>query len=126
MLLKAAAVGVAAALIGLVVKKSNPETALLLGLAAALAVLAMSAAAAPALGEAARLIGGYTALESTYLSPVLKCVALGILARLAADLCRDAGQSGAAGAVELCGALAALLAALPLVNAFLTMLGGMA
>ena len=126
LLLRAAAVGALAALVGLTLRKSNPEMSLLLGLAAAGAVLAMTAAAAPALGETARLVRGFTGLEQTAAAPLLKCVAVGILARLAADLCRDAGQSGVASAVELCGAAVALLVSLPLVNAFLTMLGGLA
>lgn len=126
LLLRAAVVGCAAALFGLILRRSNPEMSLLLGIAAAGVVLALTAAAAPALGETARLVRGFTGLEETAAAPVLKCVAVGVLARLAADLCRDAGQSGVASAVELCGAAVALLVSLPLVNAFLTMLGGLA
>ena len=123
---RAAVIGTAAALIGLMLRRSNPEMSLLLGLAAAGAILAMTAAAVPALRETVRLVRGFTGLEQTAAAPVVKCVAVGILARLAADLCRDAGQSGVASAVELCGAACALLISLPLVNAFLTMLGGLA
>lgn len=126
LLLRAAVVGAVAALFGLIVRKTNPEMSLLLGVAAASIILVLTAAAAPAIGETARLVREFTGLEQTAAAPVLKCVAIGVLARLTADLCKDAGQSGVASAVELCGAAAALLTALPLVNAFLTMLGGLA
>lgn len=126
LLLRAAVIGALAALAGLIVRKTNPEMSLMLGIAAAGIILAMTAAAAPALEETVRLVREFTGLERTAAAPVLKCVAVGILARLASDLCKDAGQSGVASAVELCGAAAALLLALPLVNAFLTMLGGLA
>ena len=125
LLLRAAVIGAAASLIGLLVKKTNPEMSLLLAIAAAGAILVLAASAADALRETARLVRAYTALDSTVAAPVLKCVAIGIVARLASDLCKDAGQSGVASAVELCGAAAALLSALPLVDAFLTMLGGL-
>ncbi len=126
LLLRAAVIGAVAALAGLVVRRTNPEMSLMLGVAAAGAILALTAAAAPALEETVRLVREFTGLDQTAAATVLKCVAAGILARLAADLCRDAGQSGVASAVELCGAAAALLMAMPLVNTFLTMLGGLA
>lgn len=125
-LIKAAAIGAVAALTGLVVRKSNPEIHLLLAIAAAAAIMTLSVAMLGELRETAKLVRDFTGLQSVYVSPVLKCVAVGIIARLGADLCKDAGQSGVASAVELCGAAAALCISLPLVNTLLQMLGGLA
>lgn len=125
LLIKAAAIGAVAALIGLVLKKTNPEISLMLAMAASAAVLTLAVTMFSELRETVRMVMDYTSLQSTAVLPVLKCVAVGIVARLAADLCRDAGQSGVASAVELCGAAAALVISLPLVNTFLQMLGGL-
>ena len=125
LLIKAAAIGAVAALIGLVLKKTNPEISLMLAMAASAAVLTLAVTMLSELRETVRMVMDFTALQSTAVLPVLKCVALGIVARLAADLCRDAGQSGVASAVELCGAAAALCISLPLVNTFVQMLGGL-
>lgn len=125
LLLKAAAISAVAALMGLVLKKSNPEMSLLLAIAASAAVTALSLSLLSELRETARLVSSFTALENTLVRPVLKCVIVAIVARLAADFCKDAGQSGVASAVELCGAAAALCISLPLVNTLLQMLGGL-
>ena len=53
---------------------------------------------------------------------VWKCVAIAIVARLAAGFCADAGQSAAAAGIELLGAAAALCAALPLLETVIAMM----
>jgi hypothetical protein len=58
-------------------------------------------------------------------APVIKCVGIGVTAKICGDLCRDASQSGIASAVELIGSAAAVYAALPLVSALMSMIGGM-
>ena len=125
LLIKAAAIGAVSALVGLAIKKSNPEISLLLVMAATAAVLTLALTMLSELRETLRMVMDFTSLQQTLVLPVLKCVAVGIVARLSADLCKDAGQSGLASAVELCGAAAALCISLPLVNTLLQMLGGL-
>lgn len=125
LLIKAAALGVVSALVGLAIKKSNPEISLLLVMAASAAVLTLALTMLSELRETLRMVMDFTSLQQTLVLPVLKCVAVGIVARLSADLCKDAGQSGLASAVELCGAAAALCISLPLVNTLLQTLGGL-
>lgn len=125
LLIKAAAIGVVSALVGLAIKKSNPEISLLLAMAASAAVLTLALTMLSELRETLRMVMDFTSLQQTLVLPVLKCVAVGIVARLSADLCKDAGQSGLASAVELCGAAAALCISLPLVNTLLQTLGGL-
>ncbi|MBE6967813.1 MAG: stage III sporulation protein AD [Ruminococcaceae bacterium] len=125
LLIKAAAIGAVSALVGLAIKKSNPEISLLLVMAASAAVLTLALTMLSELRETLRMVMDFTSLQQTLVLPVLKCVAVGIVARLSADLCKDAGQSGLASAVELCGAAAALCISLPLVNTLLQTLGGL-
>lgn len=125
LLIKAAAIGAVSALVGLAIKKSNPEISLLLAMAASAAVLTLALTMLSELRETLRMVMDFTSLQQTLVLPVLKCVAVGIVARLSADLCKDAGQSSLASAVELCGAAAALCISLPLVNTLLQTLGGL-
>ena len=115
-LLKAAATGIAGAVLGMLLKRSAPELGLALSVAVCFfgALLAMELVAG--LGGLLDALESETGLSPAVLGPVLKCVGVGIVTRLAADICRDAGQSSAASAVELCGAACALVTALPLIR----------
>ena len=52
----------------------------------------------------------------------MKCVAIGLITKAAADLCRDGSQTAMAGAVELGGTAAALFVSLPLLQTLLDLL----
>ena len=119
-LLKAAAAGIAGAVIALLLKRSAPELGLALSVAVSLfgGLLAMELMAG--LGDLLETVQEETGLSPAVVGPVMKCVGVGIVTRLSADICRDAGQSAAASAVELCGAACALITALPLILALLS------
>lgn len=57
---------------------------------------------------------------SIYVTPVLKCVGIGLVTNLAGQVCKDAQQGTAASAVELCGVFCALYVAMPLVESVLS------
>ena len=120
---KLAAVGVTAVVLSAVLKKNTPELALLLALAAGAWMLTQAAAG---LGAAVALMGelaDQAGLSETLLEPVVKTVALSILTRLTAEICKSAGEGGVAAFVETAGAALALLAALPLVRAVAQLMG---
>lgn len=125
LLTKAAALAVTAAVIGLVLKKNTPELGFALALAAAGAVLLLAARLGQSVRGAVAGAMEATGLSASLVTPVAKCVGIGVVTRLGADLCADAGQSAAASAVELCGAVGALVAALPLMESFFAMIGEM-
>ncbi len=119
--MKAAGAAVLAAVLALLVKRGSPETALLLSAAAALAVLGLAASAIKAAGEVVTDLAEGAGVEPAALAAVLKALGISVVTRLAADVCRDAGQSASASAVELCGAAGACYAALPLMKTVLRM-----
>ena len=106
---KAVAAGVLAAICGLLIKKNNPELAVAMGLA-------------DGIMEVIGLARDMSGLSSAILTPVVKCVGIGIIAKLGADSCRDAGSAGTASAVELAGTIAAVFTALPLMRTMLKMM----
>lgn len=65
---------------------------------------------------------GLAGVSSAVFSPVLRGVAIGILAETAASYCKDAGEQALAGMVELGGVLAILYVSLPLFSAAMDML----
>ena len=115
----AAVVGTAAAL--LMKRGGAPMVLPLSALVCAFAVFAAAAALEPlkALRDRLQSLSG---LSSAYFLPVVKCVAIGVVAKGAADLCRDGGQTAMAGAVEFGGAAAALWVSLPLMETLLGLL----
>ena len=120
---KLAAVGVTAVVLSAVLKKNTPELALLLVLAAGVWMLVLVANGLRAVVALMEELADQAGLSETLLEPVVKTVALSILTRLTAEICRSAGEGGVAAFVETAGTVLALLAALPLVRAVAQLMG---
>lgn len=122
-MVRLAAAGVTAVVLGAVLKKNTPELALLLVLAAGLWMLSLAAEALGAALALMRELAGLAGVSEELLEPVVKTVALSILTKLTAEICRSAGEGGLAAFVETAGAALALLAAAPLVRAVSQLMG---
>ena len=97
------ALGLLGAVLAALLKKHTPELALLLA-------VAVCGAAALAAVRGVREVWAF-------LEDLLAAVEIAVVTRIGADLCRDAGESAVASAVEMAGAMGALLAVLPLMQA---------
>ena len=125
MILKAAAAAVFAAVIGLLLKKQNPESALILGTLTALGILIASLGILNGFGELRKLVRQMAGSEAElWMSPVFKCLAISVITRFSADSCRDASQNAAASAVEFAGSACSLAVVMPLLILVLKTLGG--
>ena len=120
---KAAALCLAAALLGLLLQKTEPSLALLLGLAAAGAALAMALGVFRELRDVFRDLCRDAGISAALTLPVLKSLGITVVGRFSGDICRDAGQSAVASALETCSAAAALYVALPLIRLVVSLLG---
>ena len=121
--MKLTAVGVTAAVLSAVLKRNTPELAMLLALCAGLWMLALAAEGLGAAMALMRELADQAGLSEALLEPVVKAVALSILTRLTAEICRSAGEGGVAAFVETAGSALSLMAALPLVRAVAQMMG---
>ncbi len=121
-LYKAAITGVAGSVIVLLLRRGAPELGFALSAAICLLAAALAAELIGGLTELLVMLRDETGLSPAVTGPVIKCVGVGIVTRLAAELCRDAGQGAAASAVELCGAACAMVTALPLVRSLLSLI----
>lgn len=120
-----AAAAVAAALCAVVVKQHAREVGAVLALAAGALLLGAALGAIEEVRALEDELGELIGLSPAVLAPVLKTVGIAILTRIAAELCRDAGEGGIAAAAETAGAAAAVLAALPLLRAVLSTITGL-
>ena len=124
-MVRIAAVGLTAAVLGTVLKKGAPELALLLVVAAGVWILTLTLDGLGAVAALMEELAGVSGLPEELLEPVAKTVALSILTKLTAEICRSAGESGLASFVELGGTVAALMVALPLMRAVAVLMAEM-
>lgn len=117
-----AALCIIAALLTLVVKRGSGELAMLLSLAAVTAVLLSLAGALEELVAFLRTLGQRSGLPEELFLPLYKTVGIALVVKAGGNLCRDAGESALAAALEMAGSVCALLVALPLLQAVLDLL----
>ncbi len=123
-LLRVSAAAVLTLLACLLLRKTNPELAALLSIAAVALIALAALRLGGSLRELRELLGERFGLQESAVRPILKCLAAAVVTKLTADLCRDSSQSAAASAVELMGSLCALGLILPLLTTVLKMLEG--
>ena len=122
-MVRIAAVAVTAAVLGAVLRRNTPELALLLVLGAGIWMLSLTANALGAALELLQELTGLTGVEDELLMPVVKTVALSLVTRLTAEICRGAGEGGIAAFVETAGTVLALGVSLPMVRAVMILMG---
>ena len=108
----------------MVLRGKNPEQALLLVLAIAAVVLGRVLALTAPLLERLDALFQQAGVESGHVAILLRTVAAALVTRLCGDLRRDGGSQTLGTVVELAGAAAALLIALPLLEAVAQLLLG--
>ena len=110
------------ALLAVVVRRGSPESALLLTLAAAVAVLLFLSSAMEELMAFLRELGERGGVPAGLFVPLYKTVGIALVVKVGGNLCRDAGESALAAVVETAGSVCALLVALPLLRTVLELL----
>lgn len=120
--LQITAVCVLAALLAVVVKRGAPEVALLLGLGTVIvALLALSGSLQDLMNFFTRL-NERTGVSGEIFLPLYKTVGIALVVKIGSGLCKDAGAAALASAVEIAGAICALLVAIPLLDRVLSVL----
>ncbi len=125
-LIKIAAIAVVGTVLTLVIRKNSPEMALMLTISLAIVALTLAFDVIKTVTGFLATLAESAGIAPAVLSIVLKTVGISIITKLAADVCRDAGQSSIASGVELTGAFTALYIAIPLFKTVLTMINELA
>lgn len=113
---------VVGALLALVVKRGTPELALLLTLGSTVTVLLFLMGVVGDLLDFLSELGERSGISQQLFAPLYKTVGIAFVVKLGGELCRDAGESALAAVVETAGAICALLVALPLLRAVLSLM----
>lgn len=125
LLIKAAAVAIAAGVLGMVLKKNSPEISLMLAIAAGCIVIYLALEGISDLVGFLSSLVEYSGLSSEIFSIILKSIAIAIITKIASDICKDAGQSASASSLELIGSVTILYIALPLFEAMIQMINSL-
>lgn len=115
-----AAAAVAAAICAVVLKKQTPELGIALVLAAGAVILGFALGALEQVVDFLDELAQTAGLAPAVLTPVFKVTGIAIVSRTAAELCRDAKESGLASFVETAATALALAAAIPLLRTVLS------
>ena len=115
----------AAVLCTAVVKEKVPALGLLLPIAAIVCAIVLLAPTAGALLKSVGRLYELSGLDSAMFSPLLKVICIGACAKIAAEVCRDAGEKGVAAKVELAAVVCGMLCAVPLVEQALHMIAAL-
>ena len=110
------------ALLALVVRRGNPEQALLLVLGCVVLALLSLVGSIRELLEFLAELGERSGVARELFVPLYKTVGIALIVRLGGEVCKDAGEAALAAALETAGSICALLIALPLLRAVLSML----
>lgn len=120
--IRIAALCVAGALLALIVKRGTPELAFLLVIGCAATVLLSLAEPVREILLFLEELGEQSGISRQLFEPLYKTIGIGFVVKLGGELCRDAGESAVAAVVESAGAVCALLVALPLLRAVLSLI----
>lgn len=126
LIIKAVVIGIIGTVLMLIIKRTNPELSVILALVICAVVVGMSLKIFSSIKEVLDLVELESGFSSAYMEPLLKCVGIGITARIGSDICKDSKQEAVASAVEICGAVCALYVSLPLIKTMLRMIGELA
>lgn len=125
LIFKSAAVALLSTVTALLIKRTNPELSLMVGAVTASVILLATLGFASEINELIRLVKSIVGTSDTLIAPVLKCVAIALVTRYTAELCRDSAQGATAAAVETAGTMCAMSVAMPLIISMLRLIGGM-
>lgn len=124
-IIKIVAIAIVCALLCAVLKQYKPEYAIVVQLAASVLILLLVASAMGDLINAIRELIDGSGIDTGYLTLLLKALGVAILTQLAADACRDSGETALSNKVELAGKVTILLLCLPLVKAMIQLSTGL-
>ena len=119
------AIAITAALCAVVLRQKTPDIGTALALVACVLLLFCTIPAFQEIRQALEEMADTAGISEVILVPVIKTVGIAIVTKLAAEVCRDAKENGIASFVELAGAAAAILLAIPLLNMVLQLIGGL-
>ena len=114
-----AAIGITGAILSVTIKKTHPEIAAVVSLAAGLALTLGLCTSLADIFNGLKSIADNSGINGEYLSVAVKVCTVAYVTQFTSELCRDAGESAIAVKIEMAGKITIVLMALPVVSAFI-------
>ncbi len=124
-IVKVGVFGIATALLSIPLQKEKKEYSVLLGMAACTVLFAFLITKIQLVLEFVQKLESMTSVDSYYIGLVIKMIGITYVAEFTANICRDAGCTALAGQIELFAKVSVLVVSLPVLLAFLEMIGSM-
>lgn len=118
-------IALVALVFGIFFKQYNKTVALLLVLVSSLLVFWQSFSAVAEITDALKSITSGISEASAYIKIMFKVLGIALIAQLAADMCRDCGESALAWQTETAAKIAIIVVVLPLIQAVLKIVSGL-
>ncbi|WRS28152.1 SpoIIIAC/SpoIIIAD family protein [Oscillospiraceae bacterium MB08-C2-2] len=119
-LFTAIGMGIVATVACVLLRKTRPEMALVVSLAAGIAILfILLEFLIPTLDEIQRILE-FTSVPGEYAAILFKALGICFLSQFACDACKDAGESAIASKIEAVGKIAIVVVSLPLFSKVLS------
>ena len=118
-IIKLSAVGIIGALAAVMLKKANPQLAMLTAMATGLVLLMYALGTFGAVIEEIGEITDSCGIDRKYFNILLKIIAASYICEISGELCRDAGEGAIAVKIDMIGRLFIMLMSMPLIKGFL-------
>ena len=119
---KVTVICVVVTLTALLLERDTPELGLLVTLGAIAVVMGFALSSYRDVREMVETLLVRAGVDGELFVPILKIIAISLVARLGSDVCRDSGQKALGSVVDLAGTVCSLLAAEPLLRTALSLL----
>lgn len=109
-------IGLAAALLALIVKQYRPDIAMLITLTTGIVLFVLSMGNINTIILAVEALAHKANLDSIYLSTVIKIIGIAYIAEFGSQICKDTGEGTIASKIELGGKILMMVLALPILT----------
>lgn len=114
-----ACIGVAGAVLTVMLKKYNPEISLAAALATGVVILIIILTRAAPVIDILKRMANISGIDNGYIQTVLKVIAISYISEFGVQMCTDAGVSSVASKIELAGKVLVMAVSAPILLQFL-------
>ncbi len=124
-ILKVVLLGIAVAVIGMVLKKQQPEFALLISLVTGLVIMVIILAKMGGIIVAIESLAKKSGLQNEQTSLIIKTIGIAYIGEFGSRICADAGESALASKIQAMGKVIVLAMAVPLLAGIMELIVSM-
>ena len=122
-IIKIAVLGIAGVLIAIPLKREKSEYSMFIAMTVCICIFLYLLTKVETVLDFVRWLESVLPVDSRYIGMLIKMVGITYVAEFAVNICRDAGYAAVAGQIEIFAKLSILVISVPVLAAFLEMVG---